>query len=71
MANAKTQPSYQDMNDELETIIADLQREDTDVDQAVKQYKRGLELIQQLEKHLKTAENTVQELKAKFSTYSK
>jgi exodeoxyribonuclease VII small subunit len=74
MANSKKSasdlPNYQVLNDELETILADLQRDDTDVDTAMKQYERGLELIQQLERHLKNAENTVVELKAKFSSAS-
>lgn len=64
----KIAATYQSLNKELEAILADLQQDDTDVDSAVKQYKRGLELVQQLEKHLKNAENTVIELKAKFSS---
>ncbi|MDB5170492.1 MAG: Exodeoxyribonuclease 7 small subunit [Candidatus Saccharibacteria bacterium] len=64
----KSAPTYQALNEELEIILNELQREDTDVDTALKQYERGLELVQQLEGHLKSAENTVLELKAKFST---
>ncbi len=62
--------TYQALNDELESVLADLQRDDTDVDTALKQYERGLELVQQLEQHLKNAQNTIVELKAKFSLES-
>lgn len=62
-----TKLTYQQLSSELEQVVADLQREDTNVDEALTQYKRGLELIALLEKQLKGAENTVIELKAKFS----
>lgn len=55
------------MKDELENIMVKLQAEDIDVDEALKLYERGLELVKQLDKYLKTAENTVQELKARFN----
>ena len=58
---------YQALHAELDDIVAALQRDDSDVDMALKQYARGLEIIKQLEGYLKTAENTVQELKASFS----
>ncbi len=68
MANSKkSSPTYEELNQELDDILADLQRDDIDVDSALKQYERGLELVQQLEQHLKNAENTIIELKAKFN----
>jgi exodeoxyribonuclease VII small subunit len=57
--------TYQTLKTELDTIMAELQREDIDVDQAIKYYQRGLELVGQLEKYLAKAENKVTELKAK------
>jgi exodeoxyribonuclease VII small subunit len=48
--------------------MQELQREDLDVDTALKHYERGLELVQALETYLKTAENKVRELKAVFKT---
>jgi exodeoxyribonuclease VII small subunit len=68
MTKAKTtRPNYQVMKDELENIMVKLQGEDLDVDEALKLYERGLELVKQLDNYLKTAENTVQELKARFN----
>ena len=65
---AKTsKANYQAMANELNDILLELQAEDLDIDTAVKQYERGLELIKELETYLKSAENTVSKLKAKFS----
>lgn len=65
---AKSAPTYQEMNDELATVLAELQREDLDVDEALKYYERGLELVDQLQNYLKTAENKVRNLQTKFDT---
>lgn len=56
---------YASANAELERIIGNLQQDDLDIDLAMRDYERGLELIAQLEKYLKTAENKVTKLKAK------
>jgi len=58
-------PTYEALKTELDTILSELQREDLDVDTALKHYQRGLELVRQLEKYLAKAENQVTELKAK------
>ena len=56
--------SYEELRSELDAILAELQREDLDVDMAVKHYERGLELVRSLEATLTTAENKIKELKA-------
>lgn len=61
---ASKQVDYRELSHELETIVADLQRDDLDIDVALKQYQRGLEVVKQLETYLKTAENTITKLKA-------
>lgn len=53
---------YRALSDELETIVLALQQDDIDVDVAMQKYERGLELIAQLEKYLKTAENKIDKL---------
>jgi exodeoxyribonuclease VII small subunit len=60
--------SYRELKDELDEVLSNLQREDLDIDEALKLYKRGQELIKDLEEYLKSAENTVKEIKAKFKT---
>ncbi len=54
---------YQELSDKLETVMARLQAPDVRVDEAVKLYEEGLELIAALEKHLKQAENKIEKLK--------
>jgi exodeoxyribonuclease VII small subunit len=58
--------SYQELETELQQILDWFESDSFDVDEAVKKYQRGLELIQELETYLGTAENTVRELKTKF-----
>jgi len=65
---AKPDASYASLKAELDQVLAELQREDLDVDTALKNYHRGLELVQELQTYLKTAENKVTKLQAKFRT---
>jgi exodeoxyribonuclease VII small subunit len=58
---------YAALQSELDELLSGMQGEEANIDQAIKDYARGLEIIQQLEAYLKTAENTVRELKASFS----
>ena len=62
--------SYQTLKAELDTVLSELQREDLDVDQALKHYQQGLELVKQLESYLQAAENQVKQLKAGFDASS-
>lgn len=71
MAKSEKQPDYEELRSELESILADLQGGDLDIDQALVRYGRGLELVRQLEEYLANAENTVRELKAKFNSRGK
>jgi len=67
MVKAKpAEDNYQILKAELDGIMLELQREDLDVDAALKYYERGLELVGLLEKHLKKAENRVRQLKSSF-----
>ncbi len=60
--------NYEQLKTELDFILLELQREDMDVDLALKHYERGLELVKELETYLKTAENKITELKVKFKS---
>jgi exodeoxyribonuclease VII small subunit len=62
------QPSYQDLNSELETVLAQLQSGDLDIDEATAAYERGMKLVQQLETYVKEAENKITKVKASFET---
>jgi exodeoxyribonuclease VII small subunit len=58
--------NYQELSQELDTILAQLQSDDFDIDEALKLYERGIEITKQLESYLKTAENKVSKLKVSF-----
>ncbi|HSH18795.1 MAG TPA: exodeoxyribonuclease VII small subunit [Candidatus Saccharimonadales bacterium] len=63
MASKTTQPSYTELSEELDQVMADLEGGELDIDQAVKCYERGLAIVRQLEAYLKDAENKVTKLK--------
>jgi exodeoxyribonuclease VII small subunit len=66
----KAKPDYETLTAELDSVLGALQRDDLGVDEALKKYQRGLELVRQLEAYLQSAENTITELKAKFNADS-
>lgn len=66
MPNKSSKVNYQQLSQELDTILDELQRDDLDVDKALEHYKRGLELAKQLENYLSEAENQIRDIKSKF-----
>lgn len=60
-------PNYEELKTELDAILSELQHSDIDVDQTLVKYRRGLELVKQLEAQLKDAENTINKLQAQFT----
>ncbi len=63
MPKNNTGASYQELSTELDQLLAALQNPDVPIDEAVELYERGLQLVQQLEVHIKTAENKITKLK--------
>lgn len=57
--------SYREQQAELDEILAQLQAEDVDVDEALKLYEQATKLIDKLELRLKEAENQIRELKSR------
>lgn len=47
---------------ELDELIVWFESDKVDLDEAVTKYKQGTELIAELEKRLKTAENTIKKI---------
>lgn len=64
----KKEIDYQALNEELQVILNTLDTSDVDVDTAIKQYERGMEIVGELEGYLKTAENKVKKVKAQWDT---
>lgn len=54
---------YQKENEKLQTILAQLEAGDLDIDQAIKLYEEGQKIVTKLEAYLKTAENKITKLK--------
>lgn len=57
---------YRELMSELAGIVDKMQDDAIDIDQALEQYERGLEIISRLDERLRTAENRIVELKARF-----
>lgn len=64
---AKTTPAYEELKSELDAITHELQNGSLDVDQTLQKYRRGLELVKQLQAQLKDAENTIIKLQTKLT----
>lgn len=50
--SGKEKKAYQELKDELEAVLAQLQHEDTDIDEAVELHKKGQKILKQLEEYL-------------------
>lgn len=62
--SADVKKSYEELAHELDSVIANLQRDELDVDEALKNYQRGLELTKILENYLNKAESQIKKIKA-------
>lgn len=63
MATKKAEINYRALTAELDGLIERLQEGDLSIDEAMKCYERGSDLIKELQAYLKTAENKVSKLK--------
>lgn len=52
---------------ELEKIVAEFERQDLDLEEALPKFERGLELAKKLRERLKQIENKVTEIKKKYN----
>lgn len=57
---------YRKSSDELDALLDRLQSGELSIDEAVPAYEKGMQLVKELEQHLKTAENRITELQAKL-----
>ncbi len=69
MAGKKTNKPASSFNfsaamSELEDITEYLESSEADLDQALKKFKRGTELVKELEQHLAEAQNTIQTIRS-------
>jgi len=57
--------TFQELSSQLDEVLAQLQTDDVDVDEALKLYEQGTKLITELEKRLEAAEHSVRTLQGK------
>ncbi len=62
MADKKQAKTYSQLNDELDQIISWFESDKVDLDNAISKYQQAIELISQIEDHLKTAENKIKKI---------
>lgn len=63
---AKKAKTYQELSAELAETMAWFESEQVDLDKAIEKYAAAMTLITEMESYLKTAENKVKKLAAKF-----
>ncbi len=61
---AKASKSYLQLSQELDEILLWFESDEVDLDQAVAKYQEAMQLIQQMEKYLKTAQNKIRKVSA-------
>lgn len=66
MPKSKEKFNFTNAYQELEEINEWFQQEDIDLDEGLKKYKRGLELIKKCRGRLKEAENQFRDIKKEF-----
>lgn len=57
--------TYQQMNEELNVLMAWFESEQVDLDQAVAKYEKVTALIAEMENYLKSTENKIKKIAAK------
>lgn len=66
MSQSQKPKTYQQLADELAGLIDWFESDKVDLDQAVTKYEQAMGLLKQMEDYLKTAENKVKKIAAKF-----
>lgn len=58
----KTEMNFEDKMNKLKDIVAELEKENVDLDKSINLYKEGLELTKSLKEELGKFENKIKEL---------
>jgi exodeoxyribonuclease VII small subunit len=66
MAKTKPAKTYRQLSDEFAELAAWFESDDVNLDEAVAKYEQAMELLVQMEDYLKTAQNKVKKIAAKF-----
>jgi exodeoxyribonuclease VII small subunit len=66
MAKAKPAKTYQQLSDDFAELVAWFESDQVNLDEAVAKYEQAMELLAQMENYLKTAQNKIKKITAKF-----
>lgn len=66
MPKPKSPKTYQQMADELNGLVEWFESDQLNLDEAVAKYEQAMQLLEQMESQLKSAENQVKKISAKF-----
>lgn len=66
MAKPSSARNYKQMADELARLVEWFESDSVNLDEAVEKYQQAMELLKQMETYLKTADNKVKKITAKF-----
>lgn len=63
---AQKKVTYKELQAELDMILDAMQRDELDIDEAMKAYERGMEILTELQAYVDKAQHTVTKLQKKF-----
>lgn len=66
MVKTKPTKTYQAMAQELAAYIEWFEGDSVNLDEAIAKYEQAMELLEEMETYLKTAQNKITKIKAKF-----
>jgi exodeoxyribonuclease VII small subunit len=67
MAKKNPTRSYKQMSDDLNVLIEWFESEEVNLEQAIEKYEQAMQLIDEMEDYLKTAQNKLKKITSKFS----
>ena len=68
MAKSHSPKTYQQMADELAGLIDWFEGEQVNLDDAVQKYEQAVQLLDEMETYLKTAQNKINKIAVKFDS---
>lgn len=69
MPKPKATKTYQQLSDEFTELVAWFESESVNLDEAIVKYEQSMELLKQMEDYLKSAQNKIKKIAAKFGEH--
>lgn len=64
--NSQVKKSYAELNDKLGDIIGWFESSEINIDEALPKYEEAMKIIEQMEDQLKTMQNKIKKINARF-----